>query len=905
MSNGGPPPPSTALGDLRLLDPTQLLSFLSTSVASPQCSFHHFFKINPDSRTVLLADPTQEELSRWFVCKDCFTHLDILPSPVASDPDGKCIIHGAPFHHYHVVKVTRRGGGGINDTTTTSEAEYTAECCQCHRPIEFTIRPPVIPVATLRYYATRETQMQRNALRMWSRYLRDMVVSGTQRRPVNAQNKNFAAWIGVDEHSRSVFGQMGYAYDREEGQFIPVNAADRTKTLLALQEIQFQRWKKEGNPGLDDDWPQYFSAVPLITKYLGAKVQGEMGSDMVAYLKSLSADDLAQHYNVLGTTRDATDSNIRWLYDLLTAHDPSRMTIYLDAVAQLAQARNSNDLQELVAIERSKGAPLLGEVEAAYATIGMGVSPETTDDMLISAFATAISDRPDREIEYREALRTIAFIRDSGVLQHFLETGEVYESMDGVTRAEEALLPDVKDTTKPAGLENIGNTCYLNSLLQLLFTVRELRDAIFTVEPPVPMEIDSPLPADGTNLEASVSSLSSDPETRKEEHGKKAREFLRLLQNLFSSLIWSDRLSIAPPRELARIALNSQNLAGGQQDISESMDNIMGLLETVLLENDKENCIKSLLFGKTLQTLSYKDKDGKPCTSNKNEEFSHLIIEVADNLYTSLDSYFDVAKVDIENTEAERELSITDAPPILMFQIRRAKFDREKKTAYKLNDYMRYDSTIFLDAYMTANVESSRERRRKLGEVRAALGKLVEQRNAATEPQSLYPLSEQASETELVQELSLLEAGAESKQLGYTLHAVFVHLGEASYGHYYIYLRDEPQNRWLKFNDADVTEVPESQVFSDTTGSTANAYALIYIRAKDASNLVNTYTRTPAIREYYMEHFTALSYAALEREKEKDDAYERLKAGREEAARVKAEGAAVMGEAGSPARNNP
>ena len=36
---------------------------------------------------------------------------------------------------------------------------------------------------------------------------------------------------------------------------------------------------------------------------------------------------------------------------------------------------------------------------------------------------------------------------------------------------------------RPAGLENIGNTCYLNSLLQFLFTIKDVRDFALQIDP--------------------------------------------------------------------------------------------------------------------------------------------------------------------------------------------------------------------------------------------------------------------------------------------------------------------------------------------------------------------------------------------------------------------------------------
>lgn len=66
----------------------------------------------------------------------------------------------------------------------------------------------------------------------------------------------------------------------------------------------------------------------------------------------------------------------------------------------------------------------------------------------------------------------------------------------------------------------------------------------------------------------------------------------------------------------------------------------------------------------------------------------------------------------------------------------------------------------------------------------------------------------------------------------YVLHGVFIHEGmEATFGHYYAFLCDHRQQRWIQYNDARVQEVvdAETEVFSDLSEKGANAYCLIYV----------------------------------------------------------------------------
>lgn len=73
-----------------------------------------------------------------------------------------------------------------------------------------------------------------------------------------------------------------------------------------------------------------------------------------------------------------------------------------------------------------------------------------------------------------------------------------------------------------------------------------------------------------------------------------------------------------------------------------------------------------------------------------------------------------------------------------------------------------------------------------------------------------------------------------SSQLPYRLHAVLVHEGQASGGHYWAYIQDPNQQRWCKFNDITVSEVTWDEVSRESLGGYrhVSAYCLMYIDAR-------------------------------------------------------------------------
>uniref|UniRef100_A0A2K6FYS1 Ubiquitin carboxyl-terminal hydrolase n=1 Tax=Propithecus coquereli TaxID=379532 RepID=A0A2K6FYS1_PROCO len=71
-------------------------------------------------------------------------------------------------------------------------------------------------------------------------------------------------------------------------------------------------------------------------------------------------------------------------------------------------------------------------------------------------------------------------------------------------------------------------------------------------------------------------------------------------------------------------------------------------------------------------------------------------------------------------------------------------------------------------------------------------------------------------------------------QVPYRLHAVLVHEGQANAGHYWAYIFDHHESRWMKYNDIAVTKSSWEELVRDSFGGyrNASAYCLMYINDK-------------------------------------------------------------------------
>ncbi|XGW08589.1 hypothetical protein V3C99_011145 [Haemonchus contortus] len=87
-------------------------------------------------------------------------------------------------------------------------------------------------------------------------------------------------------------------------------------------------------------------------------------------------------------------------------------------------------------------------------------------------------------------------------------------------------------------------------------------------------------------------------------------------------------------------------------------------------------------------------------------------------------------------------------------------------------------------------------------------------------------------ETELIKSIDEIYDREDLKQHGYRLHAVAIHQGQASAGHYWAYVRKgNDDSQWEKFNDQRVESAAWSDIEAEAVGGirTTSAYFLLYV----------------------------------------------------------------------------
>ncbi|RDW73824.1 hypothetical protein BP5796_07266 [Coleophoma crateriformis] len=353
-----------------------------------------------------------------------------------------------------------------------------------------------------------------------------------------------------------------------------------------------------------------------------------------------------------------------------------------------------------------------------------------------------------------------------------------------------------------------------------------------------------------------------------------------------------------PPRNKAGLSIKTGEIKlnddlwrfGTQQDVTEVIGNVLFRLQCAIrptsIDEDggQRDSIKDTFYGSNAVYLQKAEKLEK-----KVEEWNSLIVPPAQSgtrdIYDALDVVFDEQPVEVNNTIIPQFTSIHKLPPILQIWINRTDFNQATQRAWKNTNAINFPETLYLDRYMDSDdLKSSLMQRRKDAWLWKNIVRKCEARLQALDDKSSASLNvEEALEAtrdylrgiqedgdtdididlalpgaieERVNEIKMERSRLQTKVSKYKqklqeqftnlrthryqLHTVFIHRGEASSGHYWIYIYDFDRDIWREYNDDHVSIVQDrNRIFDPEKGNGGTPYFLSYVKQPDLVDAVH------------------------------------------------------------------
>lgn len=331
-----------------------------------------------------------------------------------------------------------------------------------------------------------------------------------------------------------------------------------------------------------------------------------------------------------------------------------------------------------------------------------------------------------------------------------------------------------------------------------------------------------------------------------------------------------------------------------QQDVTEVIGNVTFRMQCAIMatsfdqEGEQLDVVRETFFGATTVTT-----EKVQSLERKEEAWSTIIVFPGEgaprDIYDALDVAYDPQQIEVDGDMVLQYHSISKLPPVLQIQIQRTAFDKAAQTQSKNLTPVTFPETIYLDRYMhTSDPHSAlMRRRRQTWDWKTELRTLTTRYDALTQksanltvPEALNATKEFISAlqaegvpgvevspslqdaleeriSEIASELDSLNSKIKDlksrieqqfmdlRENEYKLHAVFMHRGSNTSGHYWIYIYDSIADVWRRYNDTSVDRWDRRKVFDISLQPEFDGtpYYLVYVRSADHSNVVDVVCR--------------------------------------------------------------